>query len=182
MDRQGKTKPTSVSGGTIQWMNNSMMLQSIGWKLRILEIKKLLTFWTVMSFWHFDLGNRTSWCWWSFALVDVVCKRSLNVKLIGCIMRILETWPILTFWRMLTFCPMMTSKIQWNRLQILFKFEINRVKIEDFRNLRSCWPFGMWCPFAILTSKIRWSLSIHQLQQLVKFREDRFKIVTSRRL
>ena len=43
---------------------------------------------------------------------------------------------------MLTFCPRITSKvisgwIQWPDMQILFKFQVNRMKFEDFRKF--CW-------------------------------------------
>ena len=59
-------------------------LKSIGWKLMDLEIKKLLNFWTVMSFCHFDLKNKlhsvgppthrlVKFCEYRFKIV--ICRR-----------------------------------------------------------------------------------------------------------
>ena len=52
---------------------------------------------------------------------------------------ILEIWPILTFWSMLTFWLMFTSKLVagliWlPGMQMLFKFQVNWMKIDNFRN------------------------------------------------
>ena len=49
---------------------------------------------------------------------------------------------------MLTFWPMITSKvigsrIYWPDMQILFKFQANRMKFEDFREFGSNWPIGL---------------------------------------
>ena len=54
--------------------------------------------------------------------------------------RFLEIWQMLTFWSILTFWPMVTSKwicgwIQRRDMHMLFKFQVNRIKIEDFRHL-----------------------------------------------
>ena len=120
----------------------------------------------------------------------------------------------------------LTSKIiggwiQWPNMQLLFKFQDNRMKIEDFRNLTQVvdlWPMLIfWCMMTLKNNwlvefsdlkyksssnfkSIRWKLRIlepsprlltfglkynrllpyDKVFHVVKFCEDRFKIVTCR--
>ena len=63
---------------------------------------------------------------------------------------------------------------------MLFKFQVNPIKIEDLKNLKKLLTLGRWRAFDLLMSTINRILSDHQLHHLVKFLEDRFKIVTCR--
>ena len=87
---------------------------------------------------------------------DLICKGSSNFISIRWKLKILETIKILayfglTFWPMLTIWTM-TPKviggwIKWPNLQVLVKFQVNRMKFEDFRKLGSNWPIGLCRPF-----------------------------------
>ena len=59
-------------------------------------------------------------------------------------------------------------------MQILFKFNVNWMKIEDFRNLTKLLTFG----YVDLLTSVGFLLMMNY--HLVKFREDQFKIVTCR--
>ena len=77
----------------------------------------------------------------------------------------------------LTLSLPLTSKIvgfpiQWSDMQILFKFQVNWMKNDDFTNLTSRWPFDF---------KIKRLLSCDNLYNLVKFHDDRFRIATCMR-
>ena len=90
---------------------------------------------------------------------------------------------MLTFWSMLTW-KVISGWIQWLDMQILFKFQVNRMKIEDFRDstlVVDLWPMLAFCPK--LTSKviggwIKWP----DLQLLFKFQVGEMKIVNFRNL
>ena len=76
---------------------------------------------------------------------------------------------MLTFWYMLTFSPMLTSKIladgiQTPDMQMLFQFQVNRMKTEDFRNTTLVVDFGPILTFcSLLTPKIiRWLNSLSE--------------------
>ena len=43
-------------------------------------------------------------------------------------------WPILNFWRLFT-SKLIGGWIQWADVQMLFKFQVNWIKIDDFSNL-----------------------------------------------
>ena len=60
-------------------------------------------------------------------------------------------------------------------MQILFKFQVNQMKNDDFRNLTLRWPLL----FDLKTNRL---LSWDYLYNLLKFHDDRFRIVTCRRL
>ena len=96
--------------------------------------------WSVKRFLLQRLSHRSNMAaracdtWWSF-----LWKSCSNLKSIGWKVRISEIWPMLTFW------PMLTSKIicgwiEWADLKILFKFQVNRMKIDNFCNSGMCWP------------------------------------------
>ena len=86
---------------------------------------------------------------------DKICNFSWNFKWIGWKLTILEIQPMLTFW------PMLTSKIiggwiQWPEIYyILFKCQVNQMKIEDFRNTTLVVDLGtMLSIWSMLTTKI----------------------------
>ena len=97
---------------------NPVQISSIKWKLTILEILA-----------NVDLKNN----WW-LTSVRWYENSVWNFKSIGLKFAILEIRPMLTFWLMLT-SKIIGSWIQWPNVQILFKFQVNRMKIEDFRKL-----------------------------------------------
>ena len=111
-------------------------------------------------------------------LNDQICKSSSNFKSIEWKLPILEIWHMVTFW------PKLTSKIiggwiHWAGMQTLFKFLVNLMKIEDFRNVTKLVTIGLCWPFDLKNNRL---LAYNELDQVVKFREDRFKIVTCRRM
>ena len=83
----------------------------------------------------------------------------------------------------------MTSKriggwIQWRNMQLLFKFQVNRMKIEDFRNTTLVVDLGPMLTFwSMLTSKIigGW-IQWPDMQILFKFQVNRMKIDNFRNL
>jgi len=92
-------------------------------------------------------------CGW---IQDLMCKWSSNFKYIGWKLTILETIKNfgMTLWHMLTFWSMITSKVigGWIHLpdvQFLFKFQVNRMKFEDFGKFGSNWPIGLCRPFLL---------------------------------
>ena len=103
---------------------------------------------------------------------DMTCKPCSNFKSIGWRLTILEIWPMLTFWPQKK--TLIGGWIQWRDMQILFKFKVNRMKIEDFRNVGLCWPSGLcWpqneevidfidliCKWSSNFKSIRWKLRI----------------------
>ena len=64
-------------------------------------------------------------------------------------------------------------------MQILFKFLVNQVKIEDFRNSTKLLTFGLRGPFELKKKNNR-LLGYDEQYHVVKFGEDQFKIVTCR--
>ena len=114
---------------------------------------------------------------------DQICNSSSNPKSIGWKLTILEIRP------MLTFCPMWTSKIisgwiQWPEIYILLKFQVNRMKIEDFRNTTLVVDLGPILTFwSTLTSKIMagW-IQWPNMQLHFKFQVNRMKIEDFRNL
>ena len=104
---------------------------------------------------------------------DLVCKCSSNFMLIGLKLRILEIWPTLTFWSMLT--PNIVSGwIQWPDMQMLFKFQVNQMKIEDFIN-SAC--------VDLLTIQFTGSwIQRPDIKMLFKFQVNRMKIEDFRNL
>ena len=119
-------------------------------------------------------------------LIDLICKSCSNFKSIICKLRIIEsdpkllsTWPMLTFWHVLT-SKIIRGCIQWADMQMVFKFQVSRIKIDNFRNVAqvdvlACWP--------ILTSKlvggwIQWP----DMQILFKFQVNRMEINNFRNL
>ena len=104
---------------------------------------------------HVDLKNN-----WLVEFSDQKYKPSSKFKSRKRKLRILERPPVFDLWPMLTFWPMWTDKIisdwiQWPEIYILFKFKVNGMKIEDFRNSNlvvDLWP--MLTFWSMLTSKI----------------------------
>ena len=85
-------------------------------------------------------------------LNDQICNSSSNFKSTGWKLTILEIQP------MLTSKIIIGGWIQWPDMQILFKFQVNRMKIEDFRNTTwdvDLWPMLTFWPFDLKKNKLR---------------------------
>ena len=107
----------------------------IGLKLKILEIWPMLTFWSMLTFLPMVSTKKQV-----VEFGDLFGKSCSNFKSIGWKLMILDICPMLTFWSLLTFWFVLTSKIigcciQWPYMEMLFKFQVKWIKIEDFRNL-----------------------------------------------
>ena len=111
---------------------------------------------------------------------DKIRRSSSNFKSIEWKLRILEISPwVVDLWPMFIIWPMLTSKrisgwIHWPNMQLLFKFQVNRRKIHNFRNLAYV---------DLLTSKtiggwIQWP----DMQMLFKFQVNQIEVEDFRNL
>ena len=131
---------------------SSSNFKSIGWKLRILEIPPTVSCWPlayVDLLVYVDLKNN-----WLVEFSALKFQSSSNFESIRWKLTILEIRP------MLTFRPMWTVKTNWwmNSVTWLgkssFKFQVNQMKIEDFRNTTEVVDLGPMLTFwSMLTSK-----------------------------
>ena len=92
---------------------------------------------------------------------DLKYKSSSNFKTIRWKLTILEIRPMLTFWSKWTW-KRIGHWIQWPYMKSLFKFHVNRMKIEDFRNTALVVVLGPMLTFwSMLISKtIGWLNSL----------------------
>ena len=135
----------------------------------------ILKVWPWVDLWRFDLKNS---CFPNSVMdyanpVQLSSESDVNWQFS------VENWWFSKFDLESTF-DLLTSKIvgspiQWFNMQMLFKFEVDRMKNDDFRNLTSRWSLTF-------DLKINGLLSWDYLYSLVKFHDDWFRIVTSRRL
>ena len=120
-----------------QIWNFSSNFKSIGWKLTILDIRRLLTFWSMMA-----LKIIGGWIQWpNMKTLFKFHVNQMKIEDFRNLTSIVDLWPMLTFWSMLISNIIgLLNSVTWN---------VSRMKIEDFRNLTLVVDLG-----PLLTSKI----------------------------
>ena len=121
----------------------SSNFKSIRWKLKILENLAqigLLAYVDLFTYGNHKNNRRLNLVTWYVNPFQISTQSDENWGFRKCG----PHWPFGLF---LTSWPMFTSKliggwIRWPVLQMLFKFQVNRMKIEDFRKFCPNWPFG----------------------------------------
>ena len=103
---------------------------------------------------------------------DLICKYSSNFNSIRWKLRILEIAPklLIVCWPMFTFLFMLSLKKFWwldfvTRYSNLFKFQVNQMKTESFRNSTKLLTFGLCWPFHLKTNR---QLTFDQLYHFLK--------------
>ena len=107
---------------------------------------------------------------------DLKYKLSSNFTSIGWKLRILETWPMLTFWSTLS-SKLIDAWVQRPQMQMVFKFQVNWMKIEDFRKFMpnlSFWPM-------LISTLIGVWIQRPNMHMIFKFQVNRMKIVNFRK-